>query len=532
MTRLKAYFATGDYGPQLYGQGWSLPDCRPGSGPGRFGQIVEAPPCQASARDLELLAQAMSAPPAPFRVPGEFDPNENPAIPAGYTYFGQYIDHDISLDRCSKLGIPNAPDQLPSHRTPRFDLDSLYGKGFEHEPLLYVPDTGELLQGRPINPVAPDIRQVLRNARGELLIPERRNDENVIVAQLHATFTSFHNRVVASLSKGTPSSDPADVCARASEIVRWHYQWLVLWDYLPRICGPGTAAEIDRLLLLPSMDGRPRDGLRFFKPRGDDVYMPVEFSYAAFRFGHSMIRPGYYLNDLLGGPPDDRDRGGGGYGRLPIFDASESGKNARDLRGFRQIPDRWPIDWKYFFPLGGSLSRNISETAGSPPRRVVFKGPQASYRITHELVAPLNDLPDAKPTGATRNALALLDLLRGQALQLPSGQAVARAFGIAPLTDDDLRPPGKTIPPALLTDTPLFYYLLREADVLGGPTGGQGGQYLGPVGRIIVMETIVGLMLHDPKSVLHQPGWRPKCGAVPGEPYEVRHLLKYVYPNL
>jgi hypothetical protein len=466
--------------------------------------------------DLQLLAARMVAPAKPEIPGGEEDPDENEALPAGYTYLGQFIDHDVTFDPASTLQRQTDPDALQNFRTPRFDLDCLYGNGPADQPYLYRQERELLrhplyprvdlrgvllLEGalvdEPGSPFAgPDLPRNLPRDRadGRALIGDPRNDENLIVSQLHATFLRFHNRVVAYVAEST-QLDGDELFKEAQRLVRWHYQWVVVFDFLRRVVGSDVLDDV-----LASVDYRvggrvstrvpvKRAKLLFYKPRLTP-FIPVEFSVAAYRFGHSMVRPGYFVNDHV------KDTTGGR--RVPIF--GPDGVETADLRGFRRLPPRWGFQWKYFFEL----------EAGHRP--------QHAYRIDPRLSHPLGNLPGAGPSPS----LAELNLRRGLRLGLPSGTSVARAMGIKPLPRqllglDDL-------PTALAEHPPLWYYVLKEAEVVGGST------VLGPVGGRIVAEVLVGLLENDPTSFLRvEPTWEPvlptRMGA--GRDFDMTDLLRF-----
>ena len=150
---------------------------------------------------LQDLASGMHQP------DGELDDNE--AIPAGYTYFGQFVDHDITFDPVSSLQRINDPDALENFRTPRFDLDSVYGSGPGDEPFQYDRDSIDGVKllvgkGRDVNTGETTSEDDLpRNAQGIALIGDPRNDENIIVSQLQLAFIKLHNKFVDQISGST-----------------------------------------------------------------------------------------------------------------------------------------------------------------------------------------------------------------------------------------------------------------------------------------------------------------------------------------
>ena len=436
-------------------------DAATGSRAGRFGRMFgHLPACDPGQEAIDALV-------AMIEQAGE-RATENRDTPAAYTYLGQFIDHDITFDPTSKLQRDNDPAALVNFRTPRFDLDSLYGSGPADQPYLYDwnadPHPGvKLLVGR--NGGDPSLAAVdlPRNQDGRALIGDARNDENVIVAQVHLLLLRFHNKVVDWLSARDARPDPWDMFELAQRLVRWHYQWIVVHDFLERVVGAGLA----RAVLEPAAQGRPPRVRRRFYETGAEPAMPVEFSAAAYRFGHSMVRADYPLHP--------------GAASVPVFTRADT---VRHMGGFRPLPRDLSLDWPRF------LSREIP-----------------SMRIDRSLAPALLRLP---PDDAS---LPRLNLERGRALGLPSGGDVARAMGVTPLAREDLLlddEVGKTFPDAvrdaLWRATPLWYYVLCEAR----SPAGDGGKHLGPVGGRIVAEVLAGLLEADPHSYLRQwPAWTP-----------------------
>src|SRR3954470_2818845 len=258
--------------------------------------------------------------------------DENPEIPAGYTYLGQFIDHDITFDPASSLQQQNDPDALEDFRTPRFDLDSLYGSGPSDSPFLYESNNPankglKLLVGVNAANSEFEPHDLPRNQQGRALTGDPRNDENLIVSQLHLLFIRFHNKEVDRVRQHHPELTGGAVLEECQRVVRWHYQWIVVHDFLERIAGKATAQAV----LKPGTATTPPTVDRQFFNWTNDPFMPVEFSGAAYRFGHSMIRPDYDLNEAIL--------------EIPIFAAAADPNPLEHLGGFRRLPFGWSVEW-------------------------------------------------------------------------------------------------------------------------------------------------------------------------------------------
>jgi hypothetical protein len=441
-------------------------------------------------KNLSALGTAMSA---AFDLPKDGKDDEESGIPALYTYLGQFIDHDITFDPASSLQKQDDPDALIDFRTPAFDLDNVYGRGPGDQPYMYKDDDsfllGDTIQGG--DPNAKDLPRNNANPR-RALIGDPRNDENTIVSQLQGLFLRFHNR--------TRADNPGADFAHIQKLVRFHYQYVVLNDFLPRIVHSSVMEA------LKSGHNFDHDKLKFFHFR-HEPFMPVEFSVAAYRLGHSMIRPGYRLNDGV---------------LLPIFPVPKQGLN-EGLTGFRVMNPVWGIDWGRFIDVD---VRSYDGTPDENKKRLQF-----AYRIDTSLVNPLGDLPPA--VASNPSSLALRNLERGWRLGLPSGQSVARAMGVKPLADTDILigqgvdKPEKPLPNILSVskvfehNCPLWTYILAEAMKFSEPVKIPVKQSvtintpkLGPVGGRIVAEVFLGLMFGDSNSLLSlDPNWQPKQGA-------------------
>ncbi len=450
--------------------------------------------------NLALLGDAMSA---PFDPPKDGKDDEESGTPALYTYFGQFIDHDITFDPNSSLQKQNDPDALTDFRTPAFDLDNVYGRGPDDQPYLY--DGGsKFLLGDPIQGGDPNARDLARNNANprRALIGDPRNDENSIVSQLQGLFLRFHNRTVAD--------NPALSFADIQKLVRFHYQYVVLNDFLPRIVHSSV------LNALKTGSQYDRGKLRFFHWK-HEPFMPVEFSVAAYRLGHSMIRPGYRLNDNV---------------LQPIFPVPAQGF-PDGLTGFRAMNPAWGIDWGRFIDI------DIRKYDGTPAENQ--KRLQLAYRIDTSLVNPLHNLP---PSVASNPAsLAQRNLERAWRLGLPSGQSVARAMHVQPLDDTEIKigqgidnpnpPLGNILGVSKIfaNNCPLWTYILAEAmyfqELVKIPVQGDVSittPRLGPVGGRIVAEVFLGLLFGDAHSLLTlDPNWHPP--AAPN--YALKDLVNY-----
>jgi hypothetical protein len=419
---------------------------------GRFGRLFPLlPPLMASQqqiRDLGAkggLMDAKDAPPAP----NPENPDNPLGLPAGFTFLGQFIDHDITFDPTSSLERQSDPEAIRNFRTPNLELDNVYGQGPGATPHLYQrKDKGgnpsKFLLGKTDDPAGQEVLGDLpRNEEGTALLGDPRNDENRIVSQLHVAFLRFHNAVVDKLGGTVPG-----VFELAQKAVRWHYQWIIVNEFLPHIVGK------------PLVDNILEKGRKFYDWR-HAPYIPVEFAVATYRFGHSQVRPGYRLS------------AGFASGIFP------------GLAGGNKIKKAEIIEWHRFFKGVKGASADL----------------QPSKRIDPKLSSPLMDLPF--PSGADNDpkSLAERNLRRHLTFGLPTGQRVARAMKEAPLTPQEL---SELQPLGLDRNTPLWYYILKEALVR------ENGGTLGPVGGRIVAEVFIGLLEGDPLSYLREdPDWKP-----------------------
>jgi hypothetical protein len=420
---------------------------------------------------------------------------DNPTMTAGSTFVGQFTDHDITFDQTSQLGVPQNPLVSPNTRTPALDLDSVFGGGPGLRPDLYVEN--------PDGSVGPKLKigsggvheDVPRVPNGggtyTALLGDPRNDENVIIAGMHCAHILVYNRVLDELSefdlRRFPAARAADIANRyvsfliARQVTLWHYQWLLVNEHLPQIAGQRVVSDV------------LRHGNRFYNPPRGDAFMPIEFGAAAYRFGHSMVRPSYRAN-FTSGTGDSTSPTADPFFAL-VFDQTEpdfsapSSYDRDDLLGGFPAPRRY-IGWQTFFDLGDGQVKNnkkIDTTISS----VLFTLPVPA-------IAP--------HTQTSPTVLPQRNLLRQLTWGLPSGQAVARAMRVDQVSVAELSEISSVYAP-FASSTPLWYYILAEANAMVD------GFNLGPVGGRIVTETLIGLLRADPTSYLSvYPRFTPFLG--------------------
>ncbi|HKN54269.1 MAG TPA: heme peroxidase family protein [Amycolatopsis sp.] len=450
---------------------------------GRFGRMFPTVPPRAPAG--LPMAERFGLPGGVMDGGSTTKKQDSPTLDAGFTFFGQFIDHNITFDATGNLGRQVDPEATQNFRPPLLDLDHLYGAGPFANPLLY--DNRKEAPHNLKLAVSEDGYDLARTADGVARIGDPRNDENLLLNQTHLAFIKFHNKVVDSLVAGTitdvfgnqvppppgdlPPNPPPnatidellgvrgyydDLFAKAQQIVRWHYQWIIVHEYLPLVCGRET---VDRIL---------KHGRRFFLP-ASTPFIPVEFAVAAFRFMHPTIRSDYTINDRH---------------TLPLFpteftDPLPPPDQRTDLRG-GPVTKEFAVDFTKFFAVNGHA-------------------PQRAKRIEAKLNTRLLDLPPITDVpvevGRQLRSLVVRNLLRSEVQQLLSGQDIARKIGESPLTESELGTEG----PAYL-----WFYLLKEAELKH-----KGGR-LGAVGGTIVAEVLLGLLDADPTSYRSAyPIWTP-----------------------
>ncbi|NER20112.1 MAG: hypothetical protein F6J86_01365 [Symploca sp. SIO1B1] len=421
------------------------------------------------AEPLRKLANSMNE--------GQESPAGDSGIPDGYAILGQFIDHDITFDTTSSLKkVFSKVELIPNIRTPLLDLDSLYGDGPEASSYLYDRrdgHQGKFLIGNSANPM-----DLPRNSQGIAIIPESRNDENGIISQLQLLFMRFHNAVLEGVENEDieifePVEHKDPEFEKAQRAVRRHYQWIVHKDFLPRLVDPDTLAYAEQDILSGNYESDPI--------WGKAPAISVEFAGAAFRFGHSLVRSRYHLNAQRQ--------------NVDLFQPPASG-----LPSFNHVPKENVIDWRFFFEVSGEVQ------------------PQKARKLDTLMAKEFFALPFFGPVeqASGENSLAFRNLLRGTVtLSLPNGESVAQTFGAPPI------PLHQKVQNAGLSETPLWFYCLAEAEHYGGK--------LGPVGGRIVAMTLLKILKEDPESYLNKPGWKPNKYIADGkDTFTMADLVKFV----
>ncbi|GGS27885.1 peroxidase family protein [Actinokineospora fastidiosa] len=443
-------------------------------------------------------------------------------VPAGFTYLGQFVDHDLTMDRtATQLGSDVTLDELVQGRSPALDLDSVYGRGPQdaNDGKFYAEDRVRLKTGTTVAAAFPDERVAVDLAGFDLprvggtggtladrrlpLIPDPRNDENLAIAQTHLAFIRFHNRVVEHLAL-TGIAERRLFEAAREQVVK-HYQWMLRTDFLPRVVDPAIVEDVFTR------------GRRFFESphRGRRPTMPVEFAVAAYRMGHSMVRGAYEWNRVF------RSEGPGPVASLLLLftftgvSGNFSGGGVAELDDpnsgtVDRLPTNWIADFRRLYDFTEADRPDLAPPPG---------GGNVTKRIDTLLVDPLAQLPAGTFAGRgtafpeiARN-LAFRNLTRASMIELATGQQMARLFGVRPLTREQILDGNGGADLAGLTDaqratvaeaTPLWFYVLREAEFGGGRLGAVGGR--------IVAEVFHRAMEGSRVSIVREPHWRPTLG--------------------
>ena len=420
---------------------------------GRYRSLFEdLPPLQVDEQALHELG----GPGGPCDLGVDFVGDADSQIAAVWPFFGQFIAHDITADR-SPLGHRADPAQVRNFRVPKANLESVYGAGPVGSPYLYSKDDPAKLL---LSPMGCDVP---RNHEGIALVGDPRNDVHLFTSQMSVAFIRLHNRLVDRLRHD--ELDEEDVFDEARRAAGWHYQHVILREFLPGLIGAQLTADL--------LDSGPQ----LYRVEGDS-YIPFEFADAAYRYGHSQVRDRYQVNEH--------------FGPCPVFP---------DLMGFGPVPAEHAVDW--------ALQVDVE---GHEPA-------QRAKRIDSRLPAALIALPtqiSGSEPGTDYASLANRDLQRGQAVGLASGEAIAHRLAVPALSAEQVG----LAEYGWAGETPLWFYILKEAEVL------HDGDRLGPVGGRIVGEVLVGIIDADPESFRSvDPTWTPTLPARRSDAYGLADIL-------
>jgi Animal haem peroxidase len=480
-------------------------------------------------RMFPKLARPPSTPNSPFEEAlknlgqsmGGDVPDTKNTVTAGYTYLGQLIDHDLTFDITPLAAAHPDAQRIPNLRTPFLDLDHIYGGGPNVSPFFYEmngpPGNERFLIGMTRKneekpEVAPSQNDLPRNANGVALVGDPRQDENLIIAQLHVALLKLHNRVIEDLEGGRLESvgpKDATLFEQARRLLIWHYQYIVRHDFLGQLINPEVLNQIDQK---SRRDAEPR----CFR-------IPIEFSAAGFRFGHSMVRNSYHFNEhhfTVGLQPQDNVPGlleltGLGGGAVPA------------------LPADWVIRWNRFFKSQGFAPGQLQGA-----QVINTKIADGLFHLKRATVKAFNKAMVDEPAKLVppEDRLPVRTLLRGARMGLPSGEDVARFFGVKPIEVNKYIAAGVDASiltvPALRDNTPLWYYVLKEAELLGWDETYSNDQWLGPVGSRIVANVIIDAIRFDPNSYLSlNPRWTPTLKSSNNTPADTMGaLLSLVAP--
>jgi hypothetical protein len=408
---------------------------------GRYRSLFEdLPPLRVD----EAALHALGRPGGPCDLGVDFADDADAEVSAVWPFFGQFVAHDITADR-SPLGHRADPAQIRNFRVPKANLEGVYGSGPVGSPYLYRRDDPAKLL------LAPSGSDVPRNQEGIALVGDPRNDVHLFLSQMLVAFVKLHNRLVDRLrDDGVAEEDVFDEARRAAT---WHYQHVIVREFLPGLIGAQPAAEL--------LDAGPR----LYQVDGD-AYIPFEFADAAYRYGHAQIRDRYMVNEH--------------FGPCPVFP---------DLMGFKPVAAEHTVDWALLIDLDGDAHAQRAK--------------RIDARLPASLIALPTQISGSEP-GTDYASLANRDLERGLVVGLASGEAVADRLGVPALSAEQLG----LAESGWVGETPLWLYILKEAEVL------HDGNRLGPVGGRIVGEVLVGIVDGDPESFRSvDPGWAPTLPA-------------------
>lgn len=455
------------------------------------------------------------------------DENQPQLPPAGYTYLGQFIDHDLTFDLTPLASAGDIDTgRILNFRSPFLDLDHVYGGGPNLSPFLYKRgdrNAEAFLIGKTTGQGAGD-DDLPRNSDGTALVTDPRQDENLVIAQLHVAFLKLHNLVVRSGNLDAYRHEGESDFVAAQRAVKWHYQWVIRHDYLSYILHPSVFKQLPEKL---------EKRLRHKTPT--DFRIPIEFSAAAFRFGHSMVRDVYKTGV---------NKVHGNFVKLHEFLQHTGIMGGSNFT----LPADWVVCWNRFFFISPQARSRINRARKIDTQiaNELHHLEESTFGARASVTKPFSVRLPQEPL---EPRLPVRTLLRGSRMSLPCGEDLASQLAIehpeldvGVLEEDQIvAGPHKDI----LTDprygfrrnTPLWYYLLKEAEVtevdciLNGQKVKKTGTCLGPVGSWIVADVILSALAADEDSYFRsQDSWQPTLG-ITQAPDAMGQLLGIVFPT-
>lgn len=441
----------------------------------------------------------------------EFGKNEY--IPAGYTYFGQFIAHDLSFN--VPVGFPS--QRAARERTPRLDMDSLYGPGPFGDPSRFAracattprclfhlgetrPDDGRSSDSDlPRRTPAASSSGHQQTAEAQIFDP--RNDENLFISQMTLLFMKIHNQValrIANVGSDAPFEETRDAMVLA-------YENIVVFDYLKKLLHPKVHKD-----LMASFEEPAKDLILYKRNQGGGLYglgganafsIPAEFWGAAFRIGHAMVQSRYNVNDTFNETTANN--------HLQII-AELTGPDSTRT----PVEEVWLVDWNRFFfkpdpladpheefrrgalnyshPMILSYPNQFGHKLGNPEglNKLAIKDLARSrslganhktMRTAAQLIRDFPGIVDSADVLSSADVRTVLQRAQTKAFDRPTGLDPRDRLSNAEL--DTLTDPNHT---------PLSVYILAEAEVHG-----KGGAYLGPLGSRIVGETLIATITMD-----------------------------------
>lgn len=367
----------------------------------------------------------------------DWDHQQSQTISNGLAIFSQFLAHDMTFEVTSSLLPGKTADQFVNERTINLDLDCLYGQ--PNQSFYYDQkdrDKAKLLLGKHYKFHGRQWYDLLRNQQHIAIIPDARNDENIIVSRFQALMIRFHNKVVDYLRE---CGEKENIFEKARRLTTWHYQWLIVQKYLRGMMDP----TIFRSIL--------EEGCQYYT---QPTALPLEFSGAAFRVGHSQSLDQLHIN-------------------------ATTEVELLKLGAFEQMEEY--VDWRYLFDFGDG--------------KVQF-----AKALDTKIANSFHRIPFISSDDPFEKSLPFRNLKRGVSYQLPSGEQLAQRLQYEPVWVEETAQLN-------LQGTPLWYYILREAEILGE------GEHLGPVGSTLLGECFFTILRHDDRSYMKiHPRWHPQFG--------------------